>query len=261
MPFSCEVFQAQLHGEFGRACRYLEETTSTIDAAWEWLRAGGPHGGVVIAGRQTQGRGRSGRVWSAPEGGLWMSVLARPDLDVRLAGRLGMAMAIAVAEGVEATAAVAPELKWPNDVLLAGRKLAGVLVETQVEGGRIAAAVLSAGINVNARLADLPAQVRTTAASLRDATKMEYPLEGIAARVLHFLGEKRSALKGDGAELMSAWGARDALRGQPVSLGVGRKRVAGVYDGIEPDGAARIVVGGEVRRVSVGEITRERVSA
>jgi BirA family biotin operon repressor/biotin-[acetyl-CoA-carboxylase] ligase len=93
---SAELLQHELRTSlFGRAARVLQETDSTIDLAREWVREGGPEGGVVIAARQRKGRGRLGRQWLSPMGGLWMSVIARPPLQIAAAGRLGVGMAVA----------------------------------------------------------------------------------------------------------------------------------------------------------------------
>jgi len=262
MPFSPETLAVALHTtRFGRAVQYLEETDSTIRAAWRWLDEGGPEGAVVIAGRQHRGQGRRGRTWSSPSGGLWMSVLARPLLRVAQAGRLGMAMALSAAEGLEAVAGVSVGLKWPNDILLDGRKLAGVLVETRVEGDRVSAAVLSAGINVNVDLAALPEGVRAAATSLREATGAECSLERLAARTLDALERLWPAVTNGGEGLVTAWHARDLLRGTQVHVVAGSAHLDGVCHGVDPDGALLLTVAGEVQRVTAGEIDHLRPMA
>ncbi len=259
MPFSPEIFLQELRAAgFGRAVRVLAETTSTIDVAWEWLRADGPDGGVVIADRQTQSRGRVGRTWTSPEGGLWMSVLARPGIGAEHVGRLGVALALATAEGVRALAGCGAGVKWPNDVMLEGHKIAGVLGEAEIEGGRIARAVMSVGVNVNVRLRDLPEEVRETATTLLEATGREHALEPLAARVLDRLEQLWPSVVGDGSELVTAWQERDVLLGREVAVELGGETVRGEDRGIDPDGALRLLVGGEERRVTVGEIVRLR---
>ena len=138
MTFSPDLFLSLLTtARFGHALRYLDETDSTIREAWRWLEEGGPDGGVVIAGRQ---RARGGGGGAAPGSPLpavsGCPCSSAPELDAARVGRLGMVLALAAAEGVETTAGVAVGLKWPNDLQLEGRKLAGVLVETQLAADR-----------------------------------------------------------------------------------------------------------------------------
>ena len=259
MPFSPEILLQGLHAtRFGRVVRVLEETTSTLDVAWEWLRADGPEGGVVIAERQTRGRGRAGRTWVSPEGGLWMSVLARPGIGAAHVGRLGVALALATAEAVRTVAGCDAGVKWPNDVMLQGRKLAGVLGEAEIERGLIARAVLSVGLNVNLRPEDLPEEVREAATTLLEAMGREHALEPLAARVLERLEQWWESVVGDGGELVTAWQKRDALLGRGVTVDIRGETVRGEDRGIDCEGALRLLVGGEERRVTVGEIVRLR---
>ena len=259
MAFCTERFLAELHAiRFGRAVRVLEETTSTIDVAWEWLHADGPEGGVVIAERQTRGRGRAGRTWTSPEGGLWMSVLARPGIGAEHVGRLGVALALATAEGVRAVTGCKGGVKWPNDVVLEGRKLAGVLGEAEIEGGRIVRAVLSVGLNVNLRQEALPEEVRGTATTLLEATGREHALEPLAVRVLDRLEQLWPSVMGDGIQLVAEWQERDILFGREVAVEIGDETVRREDLGIDCEGALRLLVGGKERRVTVGEIGRLR---
>jgi BirA family biotin operon repressor/biotin-[acetyl-CoA-carboxylase] ligase len=258
MPFSPDLFLQELRApHFGRAVRFLEETTSTIDAAWEWLREGGPDRGAVIAARQTLGRGRAGRAWASPEGGLWMSVAVRPHLPASRAGRLGVAMALAACEAVRITTGGEAGVEWPNDVILNGRKLGGVLGEAEVEGGAVVRVVLSVGLNVNLRLTDLPEEVRDIATTLLEATGRQHALEPIAARTLEALEHLWQSVLTDGRRLVEAWRDRDALLGQEVTVEMGAETVRGENRGIDADGAL-LLAAGELQRLTVGEIGRIR---
>jgi BirA family biotin operon repressor/biotin-[acetyl-CoA-carboxylase] ligase len=198
---------------------HLRATTSTNDRARALAAAGAPHGTLVTAASQTAGRGRQGRTWSAPPGrSLLMSLVLRsPDR------MLPLAAAVAVAEAAGPDAAI----KWPNDVLLGGRKLAGILAEARPQDGW---AVLGIGVNVAVRMEDLPDDLRPTAATLGLEPR---DVETVLGRVLAAL-ERSLAL--DRAALLDAWRARDALLGHPVSWAGG----SGVAAGIDGDG--RLVV-------------------
>jgi len=213
---------------------HLRETTSTNDRARALAAAGAPHGTLVTAAAQTAGRGRQGRTWSAPPGrALLMSlVLREPDR------MLPLAAAVAVAEAAGARAAI----KWPNDVLLDGRKVAGILAEARPQEGW---AVLGVGLNVAVRIEDLPPELRDTAASLGLEPR---DVEPVLARLI---GALERALALDTAALLDAWRARDALRGRDVAWAGGEGRATGI------DGDGRLVValaGGGRTALEAGEV-------
>jgi BirA family transcriptional regulator, biotin operon repressor / biotin---[acetyl-CoA-carboxylase] ligase len=220
---------------------HLRETTSTNDRARELAIAGAPHGTLVTAGAQTAGRGRQGRTWAAPPGrALLMSlVLRRPDR------MLPLAAAVAVADVAGPRAAI----KWPNDVLLDGRKVAGILAEARPQEGW---AVLGIGLNVAVRVADLPDELRETAATLGLEPRDVEPL------LARLLGALERALALDTPALLDAWRARDALYGRDVAWADGAGRAAGI------DGDGRLVVelpGGGRTALEAGEVHLRRPDA
>ncbi|MEO6774721.1 MAG: biotin--[acetyl-CoA-carboxylase] ligase [Kofleriaceae bacterium] len=125
----------------------LESCASTNDEAARYARAGASHGTLVIAGRQEAGRGREGRAWASPSGGLYLSAVMRPRLPLADVPPITLAIGIAVCDAARAFGAEAA-LKWPNDVLVGGKKLAGVLVETQSQGGRLDSVIVGIGVNL-----------------------------------------------------------------------------------------------------------------
>ena len=151
MGYSAETISAALTTHrLGRPTLYFPSIGSTNDVAHERAAAGAPDGLLVVADEQTAGRGRLDRRWWAPPGsGLLMSLLLRPPLPLNHAGQLTMCLGLAAVEAIEVVTGLRPALKWPNDLLLDGRKLGGMLTELRLDGERLAYAVLGLGINVN----------------------------------------------------------------------------------------------------------------
>jgi BirA family transcriptional regulator, biotin operon repressor / biotin---[acetyl-CoA-carboxylase] ligase len=203
----------------GRPRLHLRATTSTNDRARALAEGGAPHGTLVTAGEQHAGRGRQGRTWSAPPGrALLLSLVLREPPAL-----LPLAAALAVAE----VAGPAARIKWPNDVLVEGRKVAGILAEARPPEGW---AVLGIGVNVALRVEDLPDELHATAGTLGlTPADLEPTLERLLAAL-----ERSLAL--DPAVLLEAYRARDALRGSEVAWAGGRGTAAGI------DGAGRLVV-------------------
>jgi BirA family biotin operon repressor/biotin-[acetyl-CoA-carboxylase] ligase len=194
-------------------------TDSTNERARDLALADAPHGTLVTADEQTAGRGRQGRAWSAPPAtAVLMSVVLR-ELDERSAA-LPLAAAVAVCE---ALAPLACEIKWPNDVWVERRKLAGILVEGRPQEGW---AVLGIGLNVSTAAEELPPELRETATSLRiagDGRDREEVLGALLAALDLRLGQRPG-------EVLPAWRERDALRGERVRWGQGEGRAAGIDD-------------------------------
>ena len=169
----------------------VEEARSTNDLAWEALERGTPEGFVVFAERQTAGRGQYGRRWeSAPYQGLWLSILLRPALTMPESPQLTSLLADVVAETITEQTGCAATIKLPNDIYIAGRKVAGILVEGRTENGGGYVAVAGIGINVNQTVDDFPDELRATATSLAMATGKRIERAELAVRLLRNL-EKR----------------------------------------------------------------------
>jgi BirA family biotin operon repressor/biotin-[acetyl-CoA-carboxylase] ligase len=154
-------------GRIGNEIVVVEEAPSTNNLAWEAAERGAPEGFVVFAERQTAGRGQYGRRWeSAPYLGLWLSILLRPLMTLRESPRLTSLLADLVAATIAEETGCAATIKPPNDIFVAGRKVAGILVEGRTENNGSYVAVGGIGINVNQAINDFPIELRETAGSL-----------------------------------------------------------------------------------------------
>lgn len=212
--------------------RHLEQAPSTNDAARAWLADGAPHGAVVTAARQTAGRGRQGRTWVSPPGALALSMVVREGVDGLLSLRAGLAVA--------RVAGPAARIKWPNDVLIERRKVAGILVEL-VDG----AAIVGIGINVAVDVTALPDEVAARAGSLGRAPE---ELSAVAEQLVAAL---REALAETGEQVLAQFAARDALAGQVVRWTAGE----GTAEGVSPSGRLRVrSATGELTEVDGGEV-------
>lgn len=168
----------------------VEETASTNDLVWEAAERGASAGFVVFAERQTKGRGQYGRRWeSAPYQGLWFSVLLRPAMTMRESPRLTSLLAEVVSSTISEETSCAPTIKPPNDIYIAGRKVAGVLVEGRTAGDGSYVAVAGIGINVNQAVEDFPEELRATAGSLAIAAGRKIARTKLAIALLRDLDQ------------------------------------------------------------------------
>ncbi len=231
----------------------LAETASTNDVAREQAARSVAHGFVVAAERQTRGRGRLGRRWESERGaGLYVSILLRPDLAARDAGRLTILGSVAMADAVEAVAGFRPQIKWPNDLMRDGRKLAGLLIETEPTSARLAWAVLGIGLNVNHVEDDFPAELRDVATSLRRVTGRVWRRADLLVALLQALDAR---LARPFEEAREAWAASSLTLGQRVTLTTVRGSVQGQALGLDPSGALLLrLESGETEIVTAGDM-------
>jgi BirA family biotin operon repressor/biotin-[acetyl-CoA-carboxylase] ligase len=227
----------------GRSLITRASVGSTNDEAWAAFAADAPDGTVVVADAQSAGRGRLGRTWhTAPGKSLALSVLLRQGCEPPALHLLPLAAGLVVAEALEVLGA-RPSLKWPNDVLLEGRKVAGVLCEA-----RRGAAVVGVGVNLGQAAADFPGELSATAISLEQAggpTSGGCPTarEDVAAAFLDALEARWDALRQDGpAALLEAWRGRATFWGELVTVRLSDGEVRGVARGLDGAGALRLAL-------------------
>jgi BirA family biotin operon repressor/biotin-[acetyl-CoA-carboxylase] ligase len=246
--FDAAVFHARLATRrLGRALLVRAVAESTNDLAWEALDTGAADGTVVIADEQTRGRGRAGRSWHAVPGkSLVLSLALRLGGGAGPCGTIALAAGLALARGLDRLG-VRARLKWPNDLLLGGRKVAGILVEARPAATGGTAAVVGVGINVALEADDFPADLRDLATSL--------VMEGHRVRREEVAAELLNALEplwtehqqGDRAAVLDAWCRRADFWGEPVTLRTPTGPLSGVACSLDEHGALvlRLEGGGE----------------
>jgi BirA family biotin operon repressor/biotin-[acetyl-CoA-carboxylase] ligase len=252
--FDADVFEArrtELGARLGAPLVSTGETGSTNDDALEAARLGAPSGAVFVADAQRSGRGRRGSTWTSPPGeNLTFSVLLRPLLPPERVSAIALVAGLAVRAAVAARVPEAVVIKWPNDVLCSGRKIAGILVESRMDGVTIDAVVVGVGVNVHMR--DLPPDIATIATSLALLADPSPSREALLAEVLAGFEDRLRRFEDAGlSPLLSELNAHDGLRGRALKVG----DVSGEGGGIGDDGALLVRdARGVVHRVTSGTV-------
>jgi BirA family transcriptional regulator, biotin operon repressor / biotin---[acetyl-CoA-carboxylase] ligase len=236
-------------GSNPRQVLWHDSVTSTMDVAAALMLEGAEHGVVVAAREQTAGRGRRGATWISPPGaGLYFSFIARPR-DPRSIQLITLAAGVGVRDGVVTATGLAPDLKWPNDLLVGRRKLAGILAEGHQLGSSDAAVVIGAGINVQP--AAYPPEVAARATSLEGELGRVVDAELLLAAILMGLDGRLASLAQNPGDILQAWrAASPSANGTRVEWD-GRH---GVTSGIDDTGALLIRTSANVERLIAGDI-------
>ena len=206
-----------------------------------------------MAEQQTAGRGRLGNSFHSPPGGLYCSVVLRPRLSPTRAGLVGLAAGLASAEAVHEVTGLTPVLKWPNDLLLDGRKLSGLLAELEASSAHIDHLVLGLGLNVN--VPEFPPELAATATSLQLALGRPYSVESVLAALLARLEARCSLVTTDPAALLAGWRAWPNLLGHTVTVAAPDGPWSGVAEDLADDGALLVrTARAELRRVLAADV-------
>ncbi|MGB7768954.1 MAG: biotin--[acetyl-CoA-carboxylase] ligase [Verrucomicrobiia bacterium] len=245
----------------GRDIRVFEQTTSTNDVMEKLARDGVKEGVVVFAESQTKGRGRLGRKWISPAyKGLWFSVLLRPDLRPQEATQLTVVAATALCRAIQSETGLNPEIKWPNDILVGGRKVAGVLTELSAELDRVKHVILGIGVDVNLGAGEWPAELRKQATSLKIEAGRAVSRADLAAAVLRELDNDYGRVcAGQFAAVADEWEARCQTIGRNVAIQIGGRRVQGRAEALGESGELLLrTEHGHLERISGGDVTLEK---
>lgn len=230
-----------------------EEAESTQDIARDLAKQGEPEGTAVMARKQTKGRGRSGHSWVSPSGkNLALSLILRPPMPPDEATFISLLASVAVAETVEAAGPIRTELKWPNDVLVQGRKIAGILSEAVMLGRTMEYVILGVGLNVNSVAADFPPELRSSVTSMLMCTGRSVDPEAVARTFMGRMSALYKRLKNEGGRfVVPLWRTRWAHQGC-VLVHEGARAVA---EGLDAEGALLLRTDdGSVKRVVSGEV-------
>ena len=253
----------EIHGgvgakRLGTRFHYFPEIDSTNSHARRLAETGAPEGEIVIAERQSEGRGRLGRSWeSPPYCNLYCSLLLRPTLAPAQAPQITLMAAVALADTVASFVSEPPAIKWPNDILYQGKKLAGILTESSCDPQRIEFVILGIGVNLNFPAELMPEAIRHRATSLMEITGEAISRENFLRRLIHDLDRCYGVLEESGFDALAPrWQARFGLRGKRVRVEIGSEILTGRALGIDRDGALLVEDDrGDRRRVIAGDVT------
>jgi len=236
----------------GQRVVYYPSVTSTNEVARQEAQRGASEGTVIIADEQTVGRGRKKRAWLSPRGSIALSIVLYPSI-VHLPSLI-MVASLAVAHSIESATGLKPQLKWPNDVLIRGRKVCGILIESGVKGRKVDYAAVGIGININLRMADFP-EISTIATSLSAELGREIPLEHFI-RCLLIEVERLYLDSQSGEAIFQQWRSRLVTLGRRVQVSYGETKQEGIAESVAEDGSLLLrSPGGSLVKIVAGDVT------
>jgi BirA family transcriptional regulator, biotin operon repressor / biotin---[acetyl-CoA-carboxylase] ligase len=242
---------------FGQRIVYKESCLSTQFIAHEEAQNGAPDGTVVISEEQTSGKGRMSRPWDSAAGkGIWMSVITRPALTPQQAPQMTLVAAVAVTRAIEEVAGVNPSIKWPNDILIDGKKVTGILTELQADPDRVKAIILGIGINVNQNDEDFPEELKSIATSLKMVSGKTINRAKLIAKTLEFLEHYTNLYVAHGfSPIKLLWEGYSNTVGKRIRAVMFNETIEGIAMGITEDGMLNLKLDdGSIRGIFSADI-------
>ncbi len=256
-----EKVKEQLKTDFiGREIKYFTEITSTNDMAKELASKGAREGTIVLAETQTRGKGRLGRRWLSPEGGIWFSVILRPKISARDSYQLTFMTAVAVAKTIRKMFRVSVEIKWPNDVLVNERKVCGILTETSTRGNAVDFVIIGVGVNANVDLTSFPKDLWVSVTSLEAEMKGEVDRERFLCVLLKEMENYYKMLQEKKFELvLEEWKSLTTLFGARVEVTSFEEKIRGLAVGVNQNGSLEVQLkNGTVRKILSGDVVKQK---
>lgn len=240
---------------------YLQETDSTNTRAKDLAARGAPEGTLIVAEKQTGGRGRRGRSWFSPPGdGIYSSIILRPIMSPGEAPRITLMTSVAVAEALLSLTRLKVRIRWPNDILVGGKKIAGILTEISTEMDGVDYIIVGLGLNVNTPSESFPEEIKGEATSILMETGKQFSRVPLVRGYLEWYEKYYEMFKNDGFEpIMRRWKELADIVGQQLMVGtVGKKYVGEVVD-VDSDGVLILKDGkGDTHRIFSGDVTLMR---
>jgi len=243
----------------GKRVYYFEELDSTQNFAQQIAADKKENGTIVIAEKQTSGRGRLDRKWTSPKGGIWFSLIIHPKFDVSSSTLIPILSAVALSKSIKKILGVETEVKWPNDIILNGKKVAGVLVDASVQANNIEYLILGIGINFDIDTKKLEKRLSKTpnfygVDSLRGNNNKTPPKILLKEFLFQFEKNLSSLDKGEKAKIVKEWTKKAAGIGRKITINTSSGKISGISQGIDTDGALKIKTRKKIERVLVGDV-------
>lgn len=242
----------------GKEIRIFDEVGSTNDIAMEMGAKGGENGLVVVAESQSHGKGRMGRTWISPKGvNLYISILLRPGFSPHQASALTMMASVATATAISRTTGLDVEIKWPNDILIGGKKVSGILTEMNAEEERIHYVVIGVGVNVNMKKEDFPDNLRMPADSLMECTGRRVDRSGLLRALLESMDANFETLKNEGVmSIIPKWRKLCSTLNKRIKVALPEAVITGVAEDVTQEGGLVVTFGEGLKRVIyAGDVT------
>ncbi|ANU10685.1 biotin--[acetyl-CoA-carboxylase] ligase [Planococcus antarcticus DSM 14505] len=226
----------------GQKIEYVESCPSTQIIAHQLAQEGAPDGTVVLTETQTAGRGRLARKWdSAAQKGVWMSIILRPDVVPQKAPQFTLVTAVAVVRAIEEVTRLQPKIKWPNDILLNGKKCTGILTELQSDADGIQALIIGIGLNVNQEKKDFDPEVQEIATSLKLESGETVSRQKLVQSLLYYMEIYTQLYIEEGFGMLKIlWESYSTTIGQPVRARMTNQTLEGIAEGITDDGVLQL---------------------
>ena len=243
----------------GKRVYYFEEIDSTQNFAQQIAADKKEYGTIVIAEKQTSGRGRLDRKWTSPKGGIWFSLIIHPKFDVSSSTLIPILSAVALSKSIKKILGVETEVKWPNDIILNGKKVAGILVDASFQANNIDYLILGIGINFDIDIKKLEKRLSKTpnfygVNSLRGNNNKTPPKILLKEFLFQFEKNLSSLDKGEKAKIVKEWTKNAAGIGRKITINTSSGKISGISQGIDTDGALKIKTKKKIERVLVGDV-------
>jgi len=259
MDWNEETLKNKLAGKLiGHQVYFFSEIDSTNDEAFNLAAAGSPEGTVVIADSQTKGKGRLQRAWHSPAGSnIYTSVILRPNLKPDRAPQISILAGIAVAEIMNNFCPGMVNLKWPNDVLLKGKKLCGILAQVKTSVNKLDFVVLGIGINININYNQFPQDIKNTATSLAIETGRNISRQELIISLYENLAKwYKKLIADDFSAVKEKWLSMAPMIGKRVQIMSGNEMISGKAIGIDEQGSLVLLTAGDKKiKISAGDAT------
>lgn len=243
----------------GKQAYYFDSIDSTQNQALKMAKDVANDGTIIVAAKQTGGKGRDGREWISPKGGIWISIILHPKFDISITTLFPIASSLALSMAIEKVFSIKPELKWPNDLTIKGKKVAGMLVDVSLESNKIEKLVLGVGINFDVDIKQIEKILKGTpnfygATSLRKHKQNTRPIQLVQTFLLELEKIYKALNERQTKKIIAGWTSRSSTIGKNVELNTADSKIKGKAIKIDDDGALVVSNNNKNHRIIAGDI-------